>query len=364
MLGDLGFGKSYMRGPLVAPLRRRLALHGHGYSLLRLRELINSADLVVGNLEVPLAADVNPALRGQKNYLGWSDAEETVAALQEAGFDALSLANNHTLDCGEAGLDETIRRLRDAGITPFGAGPNLAAAGRPFVRTLRVGPVDRTIVLFGCFEFRQRYDKRFDWYAKPGRPGVNPIAPQSIAREIRRLRDSVPAPIFIAYPHWGVDYNGVQDYQRDYARQLIDAAGVDLIVGHGAHVLQIASRPSPAGRWSTASGTASGTRPVASPISAPRPSASPPRCGSGTTATGMSAALRLYPLMIDNAVTRFQNRPVSPGELPQALGALLPGQDSASPPFSQGSDRLGHHVEVAVALSHSSGEPALAAGGA
>ena len=188
MLGDLGFGESYMRWPMVAPLRRRLALHGHGYSLLRLRELIDSADLVVGNLEVPLAADVDPALRGQKNYLGWSDAEETVAALQEAGFDALSLANNHTLDCGEAGLDETIRRLRDAGITPFGAGSNLAAAGRPFVRTLRVGPVERTIVLFGCFEFRQRYDKRFDWYAKPGRPGVNPIAPQSIAR-----RDPAPA---------------------------------------------------------------------------------------------------------------------------------------------------------------------------
>ena len=79
---------------------------------------------------------------------------------------------------------------------------------------------------------------------------------------------------------------------------------------------------------------------------------------------GVSAALRLYPLMIDNAVTSFQNRPVSPGELPRALGALLPGQDSASPPFSQGCDRLGHYVEVAVALSHSSGEPALAAGGA
>ena len=323
MLGDLGFGESYMRGPKVAPLRRRLAMHGHGYSLLRLRELIDSADLVVGNLEVPLAADVDPALRGQKNYLGWSDAEETVAALQEAGFDALSLANNHTLDCGEAGLSETIRRLGHAGIAPFGAGPNLAAAGRPFIRTLRVGPVDRTIVLFGCFEFRQRYEKRFDWYAKPGRPGVNPIAPQSIAREIRRLRDSVPAPIFIAYPHWGVDYDGVQDYQRAYARQLIDA-GVDLIVGHGAHVLQsvetVSGRPVVYGLgngvWNAPGRFAHLSAPPFGLAAALRLRQDGDR---------MSAALRLYPLMIDNAVTRFQNRPVSPGELPQALGALLPG---------------------------------------
>ena len=321
-------------GRMVAPLRRRLALHGHGYSLLRLRELIDSADLVVGNLEVPLAADVDPALRGQKNYLGWSDAEETVAALQEAGFDALSLANNHSLDCGEAGLDETILRLRHAGITPFGAGPNLAAAGRPFIRTLRVGPVDRTIVLFGGFEFRQRYDKRFDWYAKPGRPGVNPIAPQSIAREIRRLRDSVPAPIFIAYPHWGVDYDGVQDYQRDYARRLM-AAGVDLIVGHGAHVLQsletVAGRPVVYGLgngvWNAPGRFAHLGAPPFGLAAALR---------LRHDGAGVSAALRLYPLMIDNAVTRFQNRPVSPGELPQALGALLPGQDSASPPFLAG----------------------------
>ena len=157
MLGDLGFGESYMRGPKVAPLRRRLALHGHGYSLLRLRELIDSADLVVGNLEVPLAADVDPALRGQKNYLGWSDAEETVAALQEAGFDALSLANNHTLDCGEAGLerdDPAAARCRDRPLRrrpePRGRRPSLRPdaprrAGRPHHRPLRLLRVPPTL---------------------------------------------------------------------------------------------------------------------------------------------------------------------------------------------------------------------------
>ena len=190
---------------------------------------------------------------------------------------------------------------------------------------------------------------------------MNPIAPQSIAREIRRLRDSVPAPIFIAYPHWGVDYDGVQDYQRAYARRLIDA-GVDLIVGHGrprpSSVETVAGRPVVYGLgngvWNAPGRFAHLGAPPFGLAAALRLRQDGDR---------MSAALRLYPLMIDNAVTRFQNRPVSPGELPGPRRAAA-REDSARPPFSQGCDRLGHHVEVAVALSHASGEPALAAGGA
>ena len=216
---------------------------------------------------------------------------------------------------------------------------------------------------FGCFEFRQRYDKRFDWYAKPGRPGVNPIAPQSIAREIRRLRDSVPAPIFIAYPHWGVDYDGVQDYQRAYARQLIDA-GVDLIVGHGAHVLQMRrDRRRPAGGLRPRERRLERARPL-------RPSQRPalrPRRRAAAPArrrphVGSAAALPAHDRQ------RGDPLPESPGQPRRAAAGArarcCPGRTRPGHRFSQGSDRLGHYVEVAVALSHASGEPALAPGGA
>ena len=345
LLGDIGFGEPYMRSPGFAPLRRLLAKNGHRHSLLRVMELLNAADLIVGNLEVPLAPTPNPAFHGKKKYLSWSDADETVAALLEAGFDALSLANNHTLDCGEAGLRETIQKLHESGIVAFGAGANLPAAGQAFVRTVKIGSVERTIVVFGCFEFRKRYE-RFNWYAAAERPGINPITPEAIAEQIATLRKSVPAPFFIAYPHWGIDYRETEQYQREYAKRLM-AAGVDLIIGHGAHVLQgietVAGRPVVYGIgnfvWN-----------------------SPGRFSRfGAPPYGLAAALRfrqerdraavslrLYPLLTDNSLSHFQNRPVSAGEFPAALAALTKNYDGAADNLVLETDRLGHHVEVPI----------------
>ncbi len=203
LLGDIGFGESYVASPRMARLRRMLAIKGHRFSLARVIDLLKDADLTVGNLKVPLATTPNPDLQDRKKFLGWSDPDETVAALVEAGFDAVSLANNHSLDCGAAGLGETIRRVHDSGIAAFGAGADLSAAGRALVRTVRVGPVERTIVVFACFEFRKKYDEQFTWYASTERPGINPIQPDAIAGQIADLRKTVPTPLFIAYPHWG-----------------------------------------------------------------------------------------------------------------------------------------------------------------
>ena len=346
LLGDIGFGEAYMHSPRLTPLRRLLAKNGHRYSLVRVMELLNAADLIVGNLEVPLAPTPNPAFHGKKRYLGWSDADETVAALLEAGFDALSLANNHALDCGEAGLRETIRRLDESGIAAFGAGANLPAAGLAFVRTVRIGPVERTIVVFGCFEFRKRYDERFNWYAAAERPGVNPIRPEAIAEQIAALRNTVPAPFFIAYPHWGTDYRDTRQYQRDYARHLI-AAGVDLIIGHGAHILQgieaVAGRPVVYGVGNFVWNTPGRFSRFGAP---PYGLAAAVRFRHDSDRVAVS--LRLYPLLTDNSLSDFQNRPVSAVEFPEALAALTKNYDRTADDLVLDIDRLGHYVELAL----------------
>jgi cyanophycin synthetase len=346
LTGDVGFGESYSHGRGMAPLRRLLAAHGHQQSLARLKDLLGAADLLVGNLEVPLAPTINPALEGRKNYLGWSEAEETLFALKEAGFDAVSLANNHVLDCGEAGLHDTIRLLDDAEIVPFGAGATLAAARKPFIRKIRVGPVERTIVVFGCFEYRARYAKHFAWYAGSTRPGVNPIAPTAIARRIERLRATLTHPIFIAYPHWGIDYRDTENYQRVYAEELT-AAGVDLIIGHGAHALQgletVAGRPVLYGLGNLAFNSSGRFAQLGAPPFG-LVAALQFRCAE----TDVSMSLRLYPLLIDNRVTEFQNRPVSSTEFPEAVAALTRNFDQPHDALVRGSDRFGHYIELGL----------------
>ncbi|AGT08235.1 CapA family protein [Paracoccus aminophilus] len=321
-VGDVGFGESYMHHPRVAGLQQLLSTQGHGYSLAGLQGLLGGADLTVANLEVPLAGRPDLALQGRKKYLGWSDPSRSLAALRDAGIDAVTLANNHALDCGTEGLSETLLRLREGGIASFGAGADAEAAGLPFIHRFTVGGVERSLVVYGGFETRARYEERYRWYADRGFAGVSKIDPDRIARSVAALRQVLPNPLFIAFPHWGTDYEPITAGQRETAAALAKA-GLDLVIGHGAHFSQgaeiVEACPvlfnignfvwNTPGRFNKRDVAPYGTA-VALIF----------RRGQRGGPT-----LRLYPLMVDNAQTNFQNRPVTPEEFPAAAQVITAG---------------------------------------
>lgn len=348
MVGDIGFGEAYMHQPRAGDLHHLLGTHGHRWCLERLEGLIGSADLVIGNMAAPLARHPDPGLRGRKKHLLWSDGERVAEALGAAGVHAVSLANKHALDCGPGGMIETIGYLQASGIASFGAGPDLDTAESPFVVPFTLGSTEHNLVVFTGFEFRDRYAQRYRWYARPGIAGVAELAPERIATRIAELRASLPSPVFVAFPHWGSDYGDVTEGQRDLAVRLVDA-GVDLVVGHGSHTLQapdvIGGRPVLHGIgnfvWNSPGRFAKhGAKPFGMAVSLEFASS--------------GAALRLYPLVTDNEVTGFQNRPVSAQEFEEAAALLTGGLPQEA---HRGSDELGHYLEIA---SGSPGQPGAA----
>src|SRR5690625_1621384 len=125
VLGDFHFGESY--GSAGAKILRE---YGYSHSTVHLRPFVNASDSVVLNLETPLVDPVTvpSPYEGKKAYIHWGSIKETVAELQELKIDAVSLANNHTLDHGTAGLESTFHALKGGGIEWFGAGRNLDEA--------------------------------------------------------------------------------------------------------------------------------------------------------------------------------------------------------------------------------------------
>ena len=99
---------------------------------------LRTADLTLGNLESVIAdSDWSPTPRaagpdGQQPII-LNAPVTAVSHLANAGFDLLSLANNHTLDYGPEGLAQTAARLEARDMTPVGAGPG-ADAYRPVIR--------------------------------------------------------------------------------------------------------------------------------------------------------------------------------------------------------------------------------------
>lgn len=341
-LGDIGFGESYMSHPRTRNLQRHLATHGHGYSLANLRGILSLSDLNIANLEVALCNRPDVGLQGRKKYLGWCDPLRTTAALKQAGIDAVSLANNHILDCGTVGLAETLSRLQGVGISSFGAGSDADDASFPFIHRFSIGSDERSLVVFSGFEYRGRYDRRYRWYTQGSRPGVAMLAPEQIASQIKALRDVLPNPTFVAFPHWGTDYQDTNDSQREQATQLV-AAGIDLIVGHGTHTVQ---PPEIVGGvpviynignfiWNT-------------PGRFNKREVLPLGCAvrlSFNRRQRFGPRLSLYPIIVDNDLTDFQNRPVDEAEFTQAARFLTSRLQGRARRYS---DSAGHFIDIAM----------------
>jgi poly-gamma-glutamate synthesis protein (capsule biosynthesis protein) len=126
-----------------------------------LLEDIAQADLTVVDLECPLTDHETPIPKCGPNLLA---PMACIRAFKEAGVDVLDLANNHILDQGAAGLENTLAAAASAGIATVGAGRNLNEARRILIKNLqgiRVG-----ILALAQHEFS---------IATSASPGANPL---------------------------------------------------------------------------------------------------------------------------------------------------------------------------------------------
>jgi len=213
----------------------RLSALGDPAAALRpMADLLAAADLTVGNLESTLSKAGRPRQGGDS----FGAAPSVRQGLRLAGFDVLSLANNHTGDYGPQALVETVDRARAGGFRTVGAGADLAAAARPVV-------VSRNGTTFGILAFDAIGETPAAAPDAPGalrlrmQPRTGPLDRGDLARVtgiVRELADRVD--VVLVLPHWGTQYthDTVRD-QRVVARRLV-RAGADVVVGGHPHWVQ------------------------------------------------------------------------------------------------------------------------------
>ncbi|MGH3474503.1 MAG: CapA family protein [Aeromicrobium sp.] len=197
-----------------------------------LAERLASADITVGNLESTLSMSGAPTQGGDSFGADTSVLE----GLRLAGFDLLSVANNHLGDFGDDAIVETLDRLDEAGFRTVGAGADLAQAAEPVVITVhgvRVGFVATDSI--GETPAAGRSSPGTNRINAPPRTG--PLDRQALDRVADSVR-KLEADVVIALPHWGTQYtNRPERSQRRIARALADA-GVDVVVGGHPHWVQ------------------------------------------------------------------------------------------------------------------------------
>ena len=211
----------------------------YDWPFLKISTTTQEADLTFGNLEGPISS------RGenQGSMYSFRTSPELVEGLKFAGFDILSLANNHIWDYGKEALEDTIAMLKHSGIETIGAGENYEKANAPviidFNSTLRgstssqIREVEPRIAFLA---YTNLYPKSLE--ATENSAGISSFELEKVKTDIQELKALKLADIIIVSFHWGEEYQDRSNpSQQEIAHSLIDA-GADLIIGHHPHVIQ------------------------------------------------------------------------------------------------------------------------------
>lgn len=194
--------------------------------------IFSEADCRVGNLECVISDRGTPWHPGEKEFHFRTDGKN-IAALKAAGFDAVSIANNHSLDYGEEALLEMLQILDRAKIARAGAGRDSEEASHPAF--FHIGGVKIGMIAFT--------DNEPSWEAKPRHPGVFYVPVDLHDHRAQKLFELIAAAkkktdFLIVSAHWGPNWGyRPQPHHPPFAHRAIDA-GADLFFGHSGHVFQ------------------------------------------------------------------------------------------------------------------------------
>jgi hypothetical protein len=219
-VGDITFGEQV--GPAVS-------VHGGAYPWTGVARTLRAADMTTGNLETTVSAR---GVSGGKQYNFRGPPEALPPMSRVAGFDVLTLANNHADDFGSDALLDTLRYVRAAGIEPIGAGANEELAHRPAI--VEAGGLK--VAFLGYSDINPP-----GFRATATSPGTAAADPAEIAADVRAAWRR--ADVVVCFMHWGVELQAQPDSRQVQLAEACIAAGASLVLGAHPHVLGPVSRP-------------------------------------------------------------------------------------------------------------------------
>lgn len=188
---------------------RRIAQEGSTAAFAAVAPELRKADITIGNLECvlsdkPFTESKRVRLRGNPSL---------APTLADAGFDVLSVANNHALDAGTAGLTDTLAALASAHIAAVGVRPEPVIVERQGLK----------VAFLAYCDF-------------PGNPGISFTDESRLSEQIAAAHKG--ADIVVVSWHWGNELSMKVSLRQEHLAKLAANAGADLVLGHHPHVLQ------------------------------------------------------------------------------------------------------------------------------
>ncbi|MCK4424513.1 CapA family protein [Candidatus Bathyarchaeota archaeon] len=212
----------------VSKLMKR---RGPDFPFLNVADELKDVDVVFGNLETPLTTCQKKVIwdfskygwRGTSKLIFLKGSPKVAIGLKNAGFNVVSIANNHILDYGIKGLSDTLVVLHKNGILPVGFGRNTRDATAP--RLLEVKGVR-----FAFFACSWAYEATFF------SPGVAPIRSRTLKKQVKKAREI--SDIIVVSLHLGKEFDESPSVATIRLTRSLIESGADIVLCHHPHVLQ------------------------------------------------------------------------------------------------------------------------------
>ena len=197
-------------------------------SFVKVKDLLSSADYTIANAEWTAADGIAYPLQG----MNFASPTKSLDGLTYAGIDAVSLANNHSMNGGGVAFEQMLTSLTNRGIGYFGAGKDYAQAHAPYIADIKgtkVAFLGYTAIP-GNFEAGPNstgnaFIKIAPWY---------PFNEASIAQMEADIKTAkIKAEVVIPFFHWSEEYVHVPNEQmRQVAHRAVEAGATMVVASH------------------------------------------------------------------------------------------------------------------------------------
>lgn len=193
------------------------------WPFLKIADDLKQADVLFGNLESVISD------KGKKvgSIYSFRADPKAIEGLIYAGFDVLSVANNHIFDYGREAMEDSFLRLKQAGIDYVGGGFSEKEAHSPLIKEVK----GIKIAFLAYTNLGSKY-----WQAKENNSGIAWLD-ERIGEDIKVAKSQ--ADLIIVSMHWGEEYEPQPNSEQKYFTRLAVDSGADLVVGHHPHIVQL-----------------------------------------------------------------------------------------------------------------------------
>ncbi|MBA4337003.1 hypothetical protein C0416_04515 [bacterium] len=190
-------------------VRTLMDKNGMNYPFEKITHELNGIDYIFSNFEGPIKEQ---EVATQKS-ISFRFKPDVVWVVKNAGINIVSIANNHALDQGWGGRDDTMKFLKEAGIYYFGHPKNEAE------ENVYIGQIaDKTVAFVGFDDTIFKVDE------------------ESAKKMIQEL--DIVADYVVVSIHWGVEYVHQPTERSQMLAHMFVDSGADIVIGHHPHVVQ------------------------------------------------------------------------------------------------------------------------------